>query len=150
MSLTARLPRDEAISIFNPHIYSSVMQYEKDKLLLGTIAREKRKMYVLAGGTTSLDKAVVKMMRDEYTDAAFDHLPKLDRYIAVLGDVVLVSKLQRNGNRFIDELFQTYQTVAEAQLPMCALDAKIPVTVTVARNARLSLEWRKRIQKYFQ
>lgn len=144
-TLSPKLP----LYLYNPHNWTYLVRKEIDEAHVEHMSKKGRKIYLLVGGSTLLDKLIAKeTFSPKYECMLHGKMPYLD-YIAAIGDYIITVRLPRHGNELIDRVFCEEENVSTARERLSSLDKKISARIVIQNDAAKAKMWKRRIAKDF-
>lgn len=144
---------DLPVLFYNPHEFWSLFRSDIQSQLYEYIRANKKKVYMVVGGTSSLDKETTLPNKKYGLDIAYEAGLSLARNTAltVIGDYVFHTVVDHNIANAIDELYQKHhrwEPIVQDELQSIISRMKRS-KVVIERNAKRAEMLRKKLMKHF-
>ena len=151
--IIAKQFKDEPILFYNSHEFWSLFRYQEQSLLYRWIKSNKRKVYFVIGGTSSLDKETTSYIAPfglemHYSD---ESIIQRNYFFTVIGEYIVSTILDTNTARAVDTLYKKYPKWNEAVANELSeiLSRLRRSKVVIERNKNKAEKLRKKLMKYF-
>lgn len=143
----------ESVFIYNPHEWFLLARPESEVFLFNNLTKNNRKLCVVSGGATELDKSVTKYFKgpSERYIISPDFFKKPNYYVNLFGDFVIEVWLDKEVSTAIDKFYletKVFDEVAKSRL-LEIIRTRGRSRLVIAKNARKSAKIKRMFVKKF-
>lgn len=143
----------EPVIFYNPHEFWSLFRHQEQSLLYQWLQENKREVYFVIGGETSLDKETTSYIKDFgiHVHHTKDTGLKKNYFSTVTGEYCIETVLDMNTTNNINALYvdhPSWSTKTEQDLGMVLQNLKRS-KVVIERNKEKAERLRKKLMRYF-
>jgi hypothetical protein len=137
-----------------PHPWFELIHREKEDRFRKVLRRSKKRIYMIVGGSSYLDRICRRYWPAELYEYSFTESPfenKRSEYIDVIGEYILTIKLTRNFSQRIDDFYQQISCAKEVQASeiLDLFTAKTSIQMILERNKRKASLFKKKFSQFF-
>lgn len=139
--------------LYNPHEWFFLARAESETLLFKKIKLSGRKLHLIVGNDTPLDRSIGKYFDGEALSIAFvpDFFAKPNYYMNAFGDFLIEVRLNTEAGRVIDDIYRTTKvfTPEAAHRIRSAIRTPGRSRLVISRNGRKAQRIRRLFSHHF-
>jgi len=152
--LSNKIAKDEAVLIHNPHEWFLVAREESEKLLFAGISNNNRRLFLLCGKNTGLDRNVKTHFdgdRLQYHILEKPLFEKENYYINIFGNYIIEAWIDESVAKEIDDFYIKNKTIGKETIEELKhiVSKKGRNKLVISNNKRKARKMKAMFKKYF-